>query len=859
MADYALPTVVEKRVRYFDGQYLQDQDFIDEQDYQLDREHRHNRLLHGPGIADGLTVTSTAPNQVNVAPGTAVDSDGYQLVLAQVTTVDLPPADFNDKTGVQLYISYQQSAEDPQTVAGSADFTRWLERPQLTTLAPGQTYSGTAPPVLLATLALDSAGRVAVDSTVRSYSGLRLPGSGADAAILHATSTGPVELAGSLTVDGSVGIGIGTIQPASSLHVNVASSATPVRALQIDVQSFQTGANATASQFLLVRDVGAGPSGNYFFIRGDGNIGIGTVTPGAKLEVAGHGGTSIDLLVNGRLQSNNNDGGLWVAQDRFVGGHDTNQIGFYNGNAFQLTVLNNGNVGIGTTNPENAENWAKVVDVLSTGTAKLSVRTPGIDARFMAHDSGWWGSLPGMVIGTRTNHALGLGTSAITRMTITNAGNIGVGATNPENSEGWNKVVDILGSGNAKLSVRTANIDARVQAHDGGFWGSQPGMVIGTKTNHALIFGTSAATRMTITNAGNVGIAAISPGNDLEIGAFDDKDRYLAFKVGGGNQHISGIKMWAWQDNYGYSVQYDERNVIANGLHLKTHNQDATGTTRLFVGWGGNIGVGTTQPSASLHVNVAKSSSPIQGLQVDVESFTTMANAQASYFLAVRDVGAGPSGTTHFCVRGDGTVGIGTTDTSNQKLCVAGPTWLKAGLWVSGPLVYQDGPNSWKVIYTRESVGVNWAGAGDAGGPNTSDVRLKTDLRPISHALDLVRRLQGVRYRWGDSGLRYFTRDIENSVLAGPDATDEQNHEVRQAERRKALDALAGDRLGLVAQDVETVIPELVHEDGGGYKHIRYQHLTALLTEAIKEQDALVQALSAKVAALQAGPSSRTV
>ena len=131
MAEYALPSVVEKRVRYFDGQFLQDQDFIDEQNYQLDREHRHNRLLHGPGIADGLTVTfpSTAPNQVSVAPGTAVDADGYQLVLAQATTVDLPAPDFNNRQGVELYISYLQSAEDPQTVGGSGtgDFTRWLE------------------------------------------------------------------------------------------------------------------------------------------------------------------------------------------------------------------------------------------------------------------------------------------------------------------------------------------------------------------------------------------------------------------------------------------------------------------------------------------------------------------------------------------------------------------------------------------------------------------------------------------------------------------------------------------------------------------------------------------------------------
>jgi hypothetical protein len=159
MADYALPAVVEKRVRYFDGQFLQDQDFIDEQDYQLDREHRVNRLLHGPGVAEGLGVTSGAPNQVTVAAGTAIHANGWQLALAQATNVDLPAATFNNKQGVQLYLSYLVSAEDPQTVAGSSDFTRWLERPALTALAPGSQWPGTSPPVLLATLSVDGARR----------------------------------------------------------------------------------------------------------------------------------------------------------------------------------------------------------------------------------------------------------------------------------------------------------------------------------------------------------------------------------------------------------------------------------------------------------------------------------------------------------------------------------------------------------------------------------------------------------------------------------------------------------------------------------------------------------------------------
>jgi hypothetical protein len=36
--DYTLPPVAEKRTRFFDGQFLVDQDFVDEQKYHLDRQ-----------------------------------------------------------------------------------------------------------------------------------------------------------------------------------------------------------------------------------------------------------------------------------------------------------------------------------------------------------------------------------------------------------------------------------------------------------------------------------------------------------------------------------------------------------------------------------------------------------------------------------------------------------------------------------------------------------------------------------------------------------------------------------------------------------------------------------------------------
>ena len=46
--------------------------------------------------------------------------------------------------------------------------------------------------------------------------------------------------------------------------------------------------------------------------------------------------------------------------------------------------------------------------------------------------------------------------------------------------------------------------------------------------------------------------------------------------------------------------------------------------------------------------------------------------------------------------------------------------------------------------------------------------------------------------------------------------------------------------LGLIAQEVEKIIPEIVEQTEDGYKAVEYQKLVALLVEAIKEQQAII-------------------
>jgi hypothetical protein len=730
MADYVLPSVVEKRVRFFDGQFLQDQDFVDEQDYQLDREHRHNRLLHGPGVAEGLTVAAAAANQVTVAPGTAIDSDGNQLVLAQPTTVDLPAADFNNKQGVQIFISFLATATDQQTVGGSSDFTRWLERPQLTALAPGNAFSGTASPVLLASVALDNAGRVTVDNTVRTYSGLLLPGPGADPAALRATSGGQLHLAGGLTVDGNLGVGTST--PGAKLQVVGGGGVSVDLIVNGRLQSNNNDGGLWVTSDRFVGGYGTGQLG--FWNNGDwrltvlnnGNVGIGTHNPGARLEVDGGGGGSIDFIVNGRMQSNNNDGGLWVSSDRFIGGFDTNKVGFWNNGQWRLAVLNNGNVGVGTTQPGYP---------LHVGAGK----TLRVEGGTSAADAATYFSFGG-------NGAFGIDAPGVPsgRFVVTNSGNVGVGIAAP------GAKLQVVGGGGGSVDL-IVNGRLRSDSNDGGLWVSSDRFVGGFEGNK-IGFWTNNDWRLAVLTNGNVGIGTHNPGARLEVD-------------GGGGTNID---------------------FVVSG-RMQSNNNDG-------------------------------------GLWVTSDRF----------------------------VGGFGTGNIGFWNNGQWRMWVMnnGQIVTQTDLFVSGHLMYADGGGQWWHINPRQSFGVWWAANDQAGGP--SDVRLKTDLRPVTNALDLVGKLQAVRYRWGERGLSHFTRDIDTSLSAGPDATDEQHQRARDEERGKALDALSGDRLGLVAQDVEVVLPELVHDDADGYKHVRYQHLTALLAEAIKEQDAVVRALSAEVAALRA-------
>jgi hypothetical protein len=116
--------------------------------------------------------------------------------------------------------------------------------------------------------------------------------------------------------------------------------------------------------------------------------------------------------------------------------------------------------------------------------------------------------------------------------------------------------------------------------------------------------------------------------------------------------------------------------------------------------------------------------------------------------------------------------------------------------------------------------------AGKPGGgswSNSSDARLKKNVRELDGALDALLSLRGVTFEYVDPA---------------------------------AIRELPGERIGMIAQEVERVFPDWVDEGPGGYKRVTYRGFEALTVEALRElaatKDAQIAQLEERISRLEA-------
>lgn len=108
-----------------------------------------------------------------------------------------------------------------------------------------------------------------------------------------------------------------------------------------------------------------------------------------------------------------------------------------------------------------------------------------------------------------------------------------------------------------------------------------------------------------------------------------------------------------------------------------------------------------------------------------------------------------------------------------------------------------------------------------------SDRNLKTNIQKISGALDKVMKLDGITFQWKEE--RPCERCPKETSTKLEDRTE----------------------MGLIAQDVERIVPEVVRTTGDGKKALAYQNLVALLVESIKTQQGQLEQQARDIKLLQ--------
>jgi hypothetical protein len=184
-----------QRPNYFPGQYLLDEDFELGHRYLSDRQRYVNSRLHLAGIVEGLEVEAIAGQpEVIIKSGTAIDGEGNLIILTEAVIRKINSFGW-------LCLRYHQEPKLLQQPEIPDSYTRFEETPIITLEA---IQSDDAKTTTLAKVLFDN-GQVTIDSSVRQYSGVRLPSATQD---IELRSDGQdLSIQGNLTIAGALQLG----------------------------------------------------------------------------------------------------------------------------------------------------------------------------------------------------------------------------------------------------------------------------------------------------------------------------------------------------------------------------------------------------------------------------------------------------------------------------------------------------------------------------------------------------------------------------------------------------------------------------------------------------------------------------
>ncbi len=399
------------------------------------------------------------------------------------------------------------------------------------------------------------------------------------------------------------------------------------------------------------------------------------------------------------------------------------------------------------------------------------------------------------------------------------------------------------------LGVKITNNTTGSTATDGVdlIHGSSGDFEIRQREASALRFLTSNTERFTILSGGNVGIGSTNPGAFLDISSSATTTqihRITANSLSSGNAlQITTSSTVLSGDLVSLTSSGSAAGVSGSVLKLGMTGASSTGTalnitkagasgaifranddgtyndaSPFIITGNGNVGIGLTSPGAYLDISSSATTTQIQritanslssgnALQIntsstvlsgDLVSLTSSGNAAgvSGSVLKLGMTGASSTGTA-LNISHNGSSGYVLRVNDESSYADASPFIID----VAGNVGIGTTSANYKLLVNGriKTNAIN----------ESSDERYKKEIQTIESALSKTIALRGVMYKWRTDK---FAESFTDTTL----------------------------QIGLIAQEVEKILPELVETDLDGYKSVEYSHIVALLIEAIKDQQILI-------------------
>lgn len=364
---------------------------------------------------------------------------------------------------------------------------------------------------------------------------------------------------------------------------------------------------------------------------------------------------------------------------------------------------------------------------------------------------------------------------------------------------------------------------------------------LGTTDNRGLVFRTNNIERMRFTSAGNLGLGVTNPIARFQV-------------FGSSTTSLTGTGYLISGDPAGSNLSMDNNEIQARF--------DSGGSTLYLNYWGGNIYAGRTGLSPALFVN--GTSGHVGIANVDDPNYFLDINADNVYGGIVVQNHTALLPSVYLQKTGLGAAMFAEkTDPSSFSYTIQANTvsdgYAIAAFAATGQAsgIYTSSDNEYGIFAD------GGGGAGDYAGYfngnvfttglyQSSDIKLKKNIRDLPNALQIVQQLKPKLYEYRQDG---------NYAL---------------------MDLPKGERIGFLAQDVEKLMPGLINDsyfetkntpaiakqatafEAAGkpipsetieFKALNYTEMIPLLVKAIQEQQQMITVLQQKIASLEAGSS----